>query len=184
MKRRKTTLNGFYTALFWVIYAVLAFACVTPPPPPVTPNAPPAEDMPPPAPVEPAAPLAECEPQTETPPVEDAVNDRAAIAIITEPKQEARYDGTPKRITARAEPPVPLSFSYYPSETLRGEAAAAVLRAQRKTELPGLRRVESAPVEPGTYFALVYFAGNEQFFPAFAEVDFTIRAGSPPARLP
>jgi hypothetical protein len=101
------------------------------------------------------------------------ITEKIPVKIIAEPKQIAAYNGAPRRVTAVAEPEVPLSFSYYPSAEIR-EQAAQNRPEQRRAALSGFKRVERAPIEPGTYYVTVYFPGDEQHLPASAEVDFTI----------
>jgi hypothetical protein len=110
---------------------------------------------------------------------------KAEVRIIADSRQSAAYNGDPKRVTASAEPPVPLSFSYYPAPEVRETAVRALLepggdtRSGFSAALRGLRRVERAPIEQGTYYAVVYFSGDENYNLAYKEIDFTI---GPPAR--
>jgi hypothetical protein len=104
------------------------------------------------------------------------VVEKIPVAIIAEKRQIAVYNGSPRRVAARAEPEVPLSFSYYPSAELREKAAQKRDNPDEKREaLAGYRRVERAPIEPGVYYVTVFFPGDERHLPASAEVDFMIR---------
>jgi hypothetical protein len=105
------------------------------------------------------------------------VIERAYISFRAEKTQRARYDGNPKRVSVSSDPPVDLSFSYYPTEEIRREAVRIFSESGRQqTAVRGFRRIDRAPVEPGTYYAAVYFAGNKYYRPAVTEVDFTINA--------
>jgi hypothetical protein len=110
---------------------------------------------------------------------------KAAVNIIAEKIQGASYNGDPKRVQARSEPGLPLSYSYYPSAGVRAAAAQAFSRPDESTRstasaaLRGLKRVERAPIEQGAYYVIVYYPGDDNYLPAYTEVDFTI---GPPAR--
>jgi hypothetical protein len=110
---------------------------------------------------------------------------KADVRIIADSRQSAAYNGDPKRVTASAEPPVPLSFSYYPAPEVRQTAVRALVEPGEDTQsgisaaLRGLRRVERAPIEQGTYYTVVYFPGDENYNLAYKEIDFTI---GPPVR--
>ena len=110
------------------------------------------------------------------------------VKIEAEEFQEAFYNGNPKRIQARADPPVPLSYSYYPNRELMETAQRSVEEsALRGNSAPrpitetyrGYRRVERAPIERGIYYVWIYYPGDENHEAAHANVEFTILA---PAR--
>ena len=103
------------------------------------------------------------------------------VKIQAEEVQAAYYNGDPKRVLARAQPHVPLSYSYYPNRELREtaqrterEAATANSGRAPSGTFSGYRRVERAPVEQGTYYVWVYFPGDDNHEPAHADVEFTI----------
>ena len=101
--------------------------------------------------------------------------ERRQVNISAEEKQEAFYDGNPKRVTAETDVPVRLSAAYFPSaETRRAATEAGPAPEQRSAALRGLTRVETPPKEPGTYYATVYFSGDRNYLPASREVEFTI----------
>jgi hypothetical protein len=103
------------------------------------------------------------------------VIEKASISFLAEKNQLVRYDGSPKRVLVSTEPPVSLSYSYYPTEEIREEAIRTFLEeGRRQTAVQGFRRINHAPIGPGTYYAAVYFAGNDRYRPAVAELDFTI----------
>ena len=107
------------------------------------------------------------------------------VKIEAAENQGAFYNGDPKRVQAKADPPVLLSFSYYPNRELRDTAQKAAAEAILKwgsslvptDSYSGYKRVERAPIEPGTYYVWVYFPGDENHEAAQANVEFTI---SPP----
>ena len=111
------------------------------------------------------------------------------VKIETEEKQQAHYDGNPKRVQARAEPPVSLSYSYYPNRELRETAQRAVRETASRRDstkrltqtFRGYRRVERAPVEQGIYYVWIFFPGDNNHEAAHANVEFTILP--PAARL-
>jgi hypothetical protein len=120
---------------------------------------------------------------------------KSPVKIRAEPVQEAVYNGDPKRVRAGAEPPVPLSYSYYPNAGLRDAAAKEAedvpqsglsgAGALSRGGVPsavfrGFRRVERAPIEQGTYYVRVYFPGDENHEAASVNVEFTILP--PPSR--
>ena len=96
--------------------------------------------------------------------------------------QAAFYDGNPKRVLVNTEPPVPLSYFYYPNPELRDAAVKAAMAAAsigdtgQSTEdiFKGYKRVDRAPVEQGTYYVWVDFPGDENREAAQAYVEFTI----------
>jgi hypothetical protein len=98
------------------------------------------------------------------------------VNIFAEEKQEAFYDGNPKRITAEADAPVALSAAYFPNAETRRAAASTSAPEQRSAALRGLTRVESPPKEPGTYYVTVYFGGSRNYLPASKEIEFTIKS--------
>jgi hypothetical protein len=110
---------------------------------------------------------------------------KAEIRITADSMQSAAYNGDPRRVAAFAEPPAPLSYSYYPTPEVREAAVQAFLHPGADTlsgvsaALRGFRRVARAPIEQGTYYAVVYFPGDENYNPAYREIDFTI---GPPER--
>jgi hypothetical protein len=105
---------------------------------------------------------------------------KADVQIVADTVQNAAYNGDPKRVIASAEPAVPLSFSYYPTVAVRYAAVRALSEPSEDTQsgasaaLRGLRRVERAPIEQGTYYAVVYFPGDDNYQLAYKEVDITI----------
>ena len=110
---------------------------------------------------------------------------KRAVKIEAAKIQGAVYNGDPKRVQAKAEPPVLLSYSYYPNRELRDTAQKAAAEAALKRgsglvptdAYTGYKRVERAPIEAGTYYVWVYFPGDENHTTAQANVEFTI---SPP----
>jgi hypothetical protein len=110
---------------------------------------------------------------------------KADVLINADARQSASYHGDPKRVAASAEPPLPLSFSYYPTPEARQAAVRALSepgeesRSTVSTVLRGFRRVERAPIEQGTYYAVVYFPGDDNYNLAYTEIDLTI---GPPVR--
>ena len=101
------------------------------------------------------------------------------VKITAAKVQEAVYDGDPKRVHAAAEPPVPLSFSYYPNPELRETAKKATPETtpgQRTITqtFRGYRRVDAAPSEQGTYYVWIYYPGNNTNEPASLDVEFII----------
>ena len=106
---------------------------------------------------------------------------RSPVKIETGEIQRAFYNGNPKRVQAETVPPVPLSYSYYPNRQLRETAQKAARESAVKNSGPpptrsykGYRRVERAPIEPGTYYVWICFPGDENHEPAHANVEFTI----------
>jgi hypothetical protein len=101
--------------------------------------------------------------------------DRAPVNIIAEEKQEALYNGDPKRIKAEADSPVRLSASYFLTPQARSAASLPDTQAeQRSAALRGYKRVERPPIEPGTYYVNVYYEGDKNYKPALKEIEFTI----------
>lgn len=105
------------------------------------------------------------------------------VTIEAAENQYAYYNGDPKRIKAGAEPSVPLSYSYYPNRELREAAQNAVKepvsggnsgRRLLTQSYTGYRRVERAPIEPGTYYVWIYFPGDKNHEAAQKNVQFTI----------
>ena len=104
------------------------------------------------------------------------------VEIKTEKLQNAYYDGDPKRVQATSEPIVSLSYSYYPNRELMDNAVRNVARATNQADsvrsltntYRGYRRVESAPIERGTYYVWIYYPGNENLETAHEFVEFTI----------
>jgi hypothetical protein len=100
---------------------------------------------------------------------------RAPLTIIAEEKQEAQYNGDPKRIKAEVDAPVQLSASYFLSPEARSAASLPDTQAeQRSAALRGYKRVERPPTEPGTYYVNVYYDGDKNYGPALKEIEFTI----------
>ncbi|MDR0720037.1 MAG: hypothetical protein LBF78_10415 [Treponema sp.] len=105
---------------------------------------------------------------------------RALPKIIAEEKQSAAYNGDPKRVSARCDPELPLSFSYYPTPEVRQAAVKALAREseadneESAAAFRGLRRVERAPIEQGEYYVLVYYPGDNNYLMAYKEIYFTI----------
>jgi hypothetical protein len=83
---------------------------------------------------------------------------KAFVTILAEEKQEARYDGLPKTITAAAQPPVPLLVSYYSLPRSANDAPA-----------------RDAPAKPGVYRVTISFDGDENYRPVSKDVEFGIR---------
>jgi hypothetical protein len=83
---------------------------------------------------------------------------KAFVSLTADPIQRFRYDGGPKEIAARIEPPVepPLDISYFAAGD-SGENALA-----------------SPPVERGRYRALLVFPGNEHYMGASKEIELWI----------
>jgi hypothetical protein len=111
--------------------------------------------------------------------------EKAQVTILADEKQSAYYNGDPKRVMAVSEPPLTLSFSYYPNAEAREAAARAFSQPGGDTEvsassaLKGFTRVGRAPIEQGVYYVLVFFPGDENCHAAYKEVEFTI---GPPVR--
>jgi hypothetical protein len=82
---------------------------------------------------------------------------KAFISIIAEPVQRFAYDGTPKEITALAEPPVkpPLIVSYFAA----GDSSSSG------------KALGSPPRERGQYRVAVVFPGNERYMGASTEIE-------------
>lgn len=107
---------------------------------------------------------------------------KAPVKIKAAEIQQAFYNGNPRRVEAKAEPPVTLYYSYYPNPELRDAARKATEEAladkdsgQSLAEVfRGYKRVERAPIEQGTYFVWIYFPGDENHETAEASVEFTI----------
>jgi len=114
---------------------------------------------------------------------------RCPVKIDAAEIQNAFYNGNPKRVTAEAEPPVPLSFSYYPKREFRDAAAAAAANAAANAKgevspgdasvslnmnFSGYKRVGRAPIEQGTYYVWIYFPGDSNHEAAQAYVEFSI----------
>jgi hypothetical protein len=110
---------------------------------------------------------------------------RALPKIIAEEKQSAAYNGDPKRVSARSDPELPLSFSYYPAPEVRQAAIKVLARGSEDNDsetanaFRGLKRVERAPIEQGEYYVLVYYPGDANYILAYKEIDFAI---GPPGR--
>jgi hypothetical protein len=81
---------------------------------------------------------------------------RAFVTITAEEKQEAPYDGAPKRVRASSDPPVPLETVYY-SRAVTGEEALA-----------------APPVEPGIYHVVISYPGDQNYREASKAVEFLI----------
>lgn len=113
---------------------------------------------------------------------------RALPKIIAEEKQSAAYNGDPKRVSARSDPELPLSFSYYPTPEVRQAALKALTREggddsrESAAAFRGLRRVARAPIEQGEYYVLVYYPGGNNYLMVYKEIYFTI--GPPVRRSP
>jgi hypothetical protein len=99
------------------------------------------------------------------------------VYIIAEDRQEAIYDGNPKRIKAAADAPVPLSYSYFPNrESMLTVFRRAEVQSERRSNVPrGYTRVERPPIEPGTYYVLVYYNGDRNYQSVSKEIGFTIK---------
>jgi hypothetical protein len=91
---------------------------------------------------------------------------KAFISIIAEPVQRFRYDGSPKEIAARTEPPEdpPLIVSY--AVTYAVSYAAA--------DDPSGEALAAPPSEPGRYRVSIIFPGNERYMGASKEVELWI----------
>jgi len=103
---------------------------------------------------------------------------RAPVRLTADRFQSSVFNGNPRRVQVNADPVVPLSYSYYPTRSLRQAAYEAFMRPESErsltSALQGFTRVESAPTEPGTYFVFVYFYGNDRYERACMEIDFEI----------
>jgi len=104
---------------------------------------------------------------------------KAPVKIIADETQNAVFNGNPRRVQAAAEPVVPLSYSYYPNPLLRRAALEDFLlpdtgQSSLATALHGFTRVESAPIEQGIYYVLVYFNGDDRYEKTYKEIEFTI----------
>ncbi|MCL2319044.1 MAG: hypothetical protein FWC45_03085 [Treponema sp.] len=107
---------------------------------------------------------------------------RRPVTIAAAAFQQAVYDGNPKRVEAAVQPPVPLSYSYYPNRELRDAAINAAEEINQNEDFTrsltetfrGYKRVERAPIELGTYYVWIYFPGDENNKSAQANVEFTI----------
>ena len=112
---------------------------------------------------------------------------KSPVNIRAEEKQEAIYDGNPKRIFAEAEPHVPLVFSYYPNRELMETAIRAAMETSNSSNpaqtlsrsFQGYRRVERAPTEQGTYYVWIYYPGDDNHLTAEKRVVFTILPAVP-----
>ena len=109
---------------------------------------------------------------------------RCPVTINAEEKQEAVFNGNPKRVQAKADPPVPLSYYYYPTKELRDAAIKAEEeRALSNEELAeifkGYRRVDRAPTFQGIYYVWIYFPGDKNHQSAQANIEFTILPAVP-----
>jgi len=112
---------------------------------------------------------------------------KSPVKIVTAKKQEAIFNGNPRRVEAEAVPPVPLSYSYYPNRELmdaaiKAEEEASLNRdpAEALTEIfKGYKRIDQAPSQQGTYFVWIYFPGDENHLMAQTVVEFNIE---PPPR--
>ena len=101
------------------------------------------------------------------------------VKIAAEKPQTVVYDGNPKRIQASADPPVPLSFSYYPNvellETAKRIAEEASSGQESITQsFKGYRRIDRAPSEPGIYYVWIYYPGDENTESASLDVILSI----------
>ena len=103
--------------------------------------------------------------------------------------QEDFYNGNQKRIQAEANPPVTLSYSYYPTLELRNLAMRAATEGPQGNSSRTLaeesrryNRVDRAPTEQGTYYVWIYFPGDDNHEAASASVDFTINPPQPRGR--
>ena len=104
------------------------------------------------------------------------------VKIEAEGIQHVYYNGNPKRVWVRAEPPVSLSYSYYPNQELREtaqKAAQGTASEENSAQVlvktfRGYRRVDRAPIEQGTYYVWVFFPGDENHEAAHANVEFII----------
>jgi len=83
---------------------------------------------------------------------------RALIVIKADDRQEYGFDGNPKPVAASADPPVELSFAYYP---LSADAA--------DPPLSGL------PADRGVYRVRISYPGNANYMGASKEVELTIK---------
>ncbi|MDR1618235.1 MAG: hypothetical protein LBS06_04205 [Treponema sp.] len=81
---------------------------------------------------------------------------KAFISIIADSLQRFAYDGRPKEIAARTEPPVDLVVSYFPA----GDSAGGALAA-----LPG---------ERGRYRVTLVFPGDGRYMGASKEIELLI----------
>ena len=115
---------------------------------------------------------------------------KCPVKIKAEKIQEAVYNGSPKRVQAEADPPVPLFYSYYPNRELRDAAVKAEEEAASKNKAAqqqgniykGYKRIDSAPAEQGTYYVWILFPGDENHEAAQTYIEFTIQPS--PAAAP
>ena len=105
---------------------------------------------------------------------------KCPVKIEAEKVQEAIFNGNTRRVQAKAEPPVSLSYFYYPSREFMEEAKKAAEESADKgnssAQMSGYRRVDRSPSERGTYYVWIYFPGDENHLSASAYVEFTIRS--------
>jgi hypothetical protein len=87
---------------------------------------------------------------------------KAFVNILAEEKQEALWDGLPKRARASAEPPVELTVTYYPYPGAGGPGAEGPLP------------LKEPPRDPGVYRAVISYPGDENYRDASREVEFSI----------
>ena len=104
---------------------------------------------------------------------------KSPVRIRAADFQEAVFNGNPRRVQAESDPPVPLSYSYYPNRELRdaaikAEEKAALNRVELEEIFKGYRRVERAPAEQGTYYVWIYFPGDRNHEAAQLNIEFTI----------
>jgi hypothetical protein len=83
---------------------------------------------------------------------------KAFIAIIAEPVQRFVFDGTPKEVLVRTEPPVTTSAAYFAADDSGGKG----------------RALASPPVERGRYHAAVGFSGNGRYMGASKTIELWI----------
>ncbi|GHV47780.1 hypothetical protein AGMMS49546_37750 [Spirochaetia bacterium] len=100
---------------------------------------------------------------------------KAFVTITAEEKQSALYNGDPRQAQASADPPLPLSFSYYPSREAREAASPSLMADAATAALKDYTRAEQAPIEQGTYYVTVYYPGDANYLFASKDVELTIR---------
>ena len=101
------------------------------------------------------------------------------VKIEAAKTQQAVYDGNPKRVEALATPQLPLSFSYYPNTELMETAKRSASEAEpgqntMVQSFRGYKRINTAPIEQGTYYVWIYYPGDDNHEAASLDVEFTI----------
>jgi hypothetical protein len=92
---------------------------------------------------------------------------KAFVTITAEEKQQAVYDGQPKAVQARADAPVDLVFTYFPSAAARQQGVAG-------NGQPVSGGSSQAPAEAGVYYVVVSFPGDGNYRDAAKDVELAI----------